>query len=120
MLLGCKIVRGGNWLGVVSCGFGPTANYHYLKADLNLRIGSQHVEILFYYTKGNTLYSPSKSLIMEPAKQTIKIIDVKPHAVWVQFPRTGKIVKHPKRFFDKRLELGIWEVENVNFLPKKI
>ncbi len=53
-------------------------------------------------------------------KQPVKIMDISPYAVWVQFPKTGKIVKHPKKFFDKRVEMGLWEVENVNILPKRI
>ena len=53
-------------------------------------------------------------------KQKIRIMKMDPCTVLVQYPESGKVIKHPRRFFSKRLEMGLWEVENPSSLPKPI
>jgi len=56
-----------------------------------------------------------KTTDMEPKK--VKLLDIKPHKVTIEFVDSGRVCQFPKRSFMRRLDMGIFDVVNPSAIP---
>ncbi len=54
---------------------------------------------------------------MQTTTNKVKIIEVKPHIVKVQFVDSGQVSTFPRKSFERKLDLGIFEVINPEMMP---
>lgn len=47
----------------------------------------------------------------------VKVVSLKPHKVLLEIIETGKQIQLPRRVFEKRVKMGIFEVVNPNAIP---
>jgi hypothetical protein len=54
---------------------------------------------------------------MQPTPQKVRILEVKPQLVCVQFIATGRIAELSRKSFEYRVDLGLFEVINPEMMP---
>lgn len=54
---------------------------------------------------------------MEIQPKKVRIVSLKPHKVVVEILETGKEVQFPRRVFDRRVDMGLFEVVNPDLIP---
>ena len=50
----------------------------------------------------------------------VKILEFHPSFIMLKFPMNNQLVKMSRRFFQKRVDLGYYEIENNNKIPPVI
>jgi len=54
---------------------------------------------------------------MRDGSKKVKLLEMKPHKVLVEFIDTGRKVEYPRRSFMRRLDLGLFELVNPEAIP---
>ncbi len=44
--------------------------------------------------------------------KTVKVLKVQPHKVVIEFVETGRVVEFPRRSFERRIDMGLFEIAN--------
>lgn len=55
---------------------------------------------------------------MKVQSKRIKLLEIKPYKVKIQYLADGKIIELAKKRFEKWLEIGLYELTNPEALPK--
>ena len=54
---------------------------------------------------------------MTDQTKKVKIVSLKPHKVLLEVLETGKQIQMPRRVFEKKVEMGFFEVSNPSSIP---